>query len=84
MLYLFGLKQNINLTFRKAMKELTIDRMEELNGGRCGMADYLGMAAAVGGIALLISFPPAATAVAMGSGFVTGIGAGVTFSCLFY
>lgn len=66
------------------MKELTIDRMEMVEGGKCQMGDYVGMAAAVGGIALLISFPPAATAVAMGSGLFAGIGAGVTFSCLFY
>ncbi len=57
------------------MEELTLDRMESLEGGKCGMGDYLGMAAAVGSIAFLISFPPAATAVTMGSGFVTGIGA---------
>lgn len=66
------------------MKELSITRMEELEGGRCQMGDYLGMAAAVGGIALLISFPPAATAAAMGSGLFAGIGAGVTSSRLFY
>ena len=67
------------------MKELTLEQMENLHGGgKCGFGDYLAMGASAASIALLFTFPPAGTALALGSGLVTGISTGTAISCLFY
>jgi hypothetical protein len=67
------------------MKELTIGQIENLHGGgTCGFGDYLAMGTSAASIVLLLTFPPAGTALALGSGLITGISTGTAISCLFY
>jgi hypothetical protein len=66
------------------MKELSIEKMEMVNGGGCGASSFIGFLGGAIGIGLIIAFPPAAGAAALGAGTTLGLTIGSAIGdCIF-
>ena len=62
------------------MKELSLEKMSEVSGGGCTLAEGASVAFALGAVALAIAFPPAGFALIFGVGLTTGFGAGAAIA----